>query len=77
VGDEPFGLALLPGDTRALVTNISSDTVSVVDIAAGRETRTIPVGDAPRAVAVTPDGTRAVVTDFGADTVTVIDLGAG
>jgi YVTN family beta-propeller protein/VCBS repeat-containing protein len=82
VGSLPFGVALSPDGSLAYVTNIDSDTVSVIDAAthtvidadpATPEVDAIPVGSWPYAVAFSPDGSVAYVTDQVSDTVSVID----
>jgi YVTN family beta-propeller protein len=70
-------VAFRPDGTTAYVTNVSSDTVSVIDVASGAVTGTIAVGDGPWGVAVTPAGTLAYVTNTLADTVSVIDVASG
>ncbi len=64
---------------RLLVVNKSEATVSVVDVAAGKEIGRIATGHAPHEVAVSPDGKLAVVTNYGTgqgpgNTLTVADL---
>jgi YVTN family beta-propeller protein len=59
--------------TRAYVTNGSSNTISVIDTASETVVATIPVGVIPFGVAITPDGTRAYVTNIQDNTVSVID----
>lgn len=49
VGQHPFGVTLRAG--RAFVTNVLSDSVSVVDLATAQELRRIPTGARPYAVA--------------------------
>jgi YVTN family beta-propeller protein len=58
---------------RAYVTNVSSDTVSVIDTPTNTVVATVPVGLFPFGVAITPDGTRAYVTNYNSNTVSVID----
>ncbi|MGB9941091.1 PKD domain-containing protein [Methanosarcina sp.] len=68
-GAEPF----------AYITNINSNTVSVIDTATNTVTDTVNVGYGPQGVAVTPDGTKVYVTNPGNgyqypdSTVSVID----
>jgi len=64
---------------RLLVVNKAEATLSVVDLAAGREIGRVPTGNAPHEVAVSPDGRTAVVTNYGTgqapgNTLTVVDL---
>lgn len=49
-GLDPFNLAVTADGARALVTNFSSDTVSVVDLVSNRILDTIPLGPPPHAV---------------------------
>ncbi len=61
-GREPRHLQTLPGQDRALLVNLSSDEVSLLDTKAGvtKATQT-PVGAGSNAIAVSPDGLHAVV----------------
>jgi YVTN family beta-propeller protein len=60
--------------TRAYVTNIVDDTVSVIDTATNTVVATVAVGNAPGAVAISPDGTRAYVANNQDGTVSVLIL---
>jgi len=68
---------LAPASTRAqnaYITNLVSNTVSVINTATDTVIATIPVGLAPFGVAVSPDGSKVYITHeniFG--TVSVID----
>ena len=62
------------GGQTLYVTNVLDNSVSVVDTAANKETKTIPVGRSPRSIAISPDGTTAYVTNTGDDTLSVINL---
>jgi YVTN family beta-propeller protein len=48
--------------------------VSVISVASGTVTSTIPVGSGPSGVAFTPDGSTAYVTTYGSNTVSVITV---
>src|SRR5689334_17661939 len=50
------------------VTNVSSNTVTVIDAASNTITATITVDNTPEQIAITPDGTRAYVTCGSVDT---------
>ncbi len=80
-----LALALVPSlaqaqaGPRLLVVNKAEATLSVVDVAQGREITRVPTGNAPHEVAVSPDGRTAVVTNYGTgsapgNTLTVVDL---
>lgn len=59
----------------AYVTNIASNSVSVIDTGSMTVVATIPVGAAaPNGIAVTPNGLFAYTADEGTSFVTVIDL---
>jgi MYXO-CTERM domain-containing protein len=68
VGMEPCAVAIRAGGAEAWVVNHLSDSVSVVDLAAGRVTRTLLVGDEPRDIVITdpdasgPLGERVFIT---------------
>ena len=66
-------VAAVPGGSRAFVTNIGSDSVTVIDLALGKRVATIATGDGAEGVAVTLDQRQVWVTNRGADTVTVLD----
>ena len=74
-----FGVSLgsnQEGPPSAYVTNISSNSVSVIDTGTNRVVEIVEVGAGPRGVAITPDGTRAYVANQNSDTVSVIDKGS-
>jgi serine/threonine-protein kinase len=73
VGKAPEGVAVSPDGRRAYITNVLSDTVSVIDTMKSTVTATIPVGIAPYGVAVSPDGRHAYITNVSSNTVSVID----
>src|SRR6185295_9382065 len=55
-------------------TNIAADgTVSVVDLAAGRQLRQIDVGLHPSGMTLSPDGRYLCVANANSDTVSIID----
>lgn len=61
----------------AYVTNLGSDSVSVIDVGANSVLAEIGgVGVQPIAVAVTPDGSTAYIANFGSGDVSVIDVGS-
>src|SRR5712671_3141612 len=76
-----FGCCLL-GSAQSLaqnayITNMGSNSVSVINTATNTVIATIPVGNLPFAVAVSPDGRKVYVTDdtsnLHSDTMSVID----
>ncbi len=68
----PVGLALLPDGNRALTANQTADTVSLVDLVAGKVLAERPCGRRPAAVACSPDGRRAAVAASWAGTVVAV-----
>ena len=69
----PARIALTSDGTRAYVTNLLLDTVSVIDTFPLRISAEIPVGLAPVGIAITPDETRVYVTNNNGGSVSVID----
>ena len=73
-----FVVAWLLGSAQSLaqnayITNVSSNTVSVIATATNTVTATIPVGSStPVGVAVTPDGSKVYVANDPHNTVSVI-----
>lgn len=72
VGAEPHGVAVAPDGGHVYVTNISLNTVSVIDTTTNTVVTTIPVGAGPRAVAVT--ARNVYVANGVSDTVSIIDV---
>jgi YVTN family beta-propeller protein len=74
----PLLLALAVPDPALVVVNKTEHSVSVIDLATGRNLVTLPTGHGPHEVAASADGRWAVVTDYGSQTpsasLTVVDL---
>jgi len=69
----PLNLALSPDGRELYVACEASNTVIVVDVAAGRAVAEIETGGQPTDVTFSPDGSRAYVTHRLDDTLAVID----
>ena len=61
----PCGLALSPGETRALVCLSRNNTLALVDLQSGELETQTAVGVAPFDVALSPDGATAYVSNWG------------
>lgn len=61
----PCGIALSPDGSTACVALSCNNSLGVVDLAAGKLLREIPVGIAPLDVALSPDGKQAFVSNWG------------
>ncbi|MFO0880031.1 MAG: c-type cytochrome [Gemmataceae bacterium] len=70
----PMEVAVLPSGKLALTANHTADSVSLVDLTAGRVLTELPVGRKPSAVACSRDGRRACVSNLWSDTVTLLDI---
>jgi YVTN family beta-propeller protein len=57
----------------AYITNMGSNTTSVIDIANDTATDTVPVGVAPWGVGVSPDGSKVYVANNDSNNVSVIN----
>lgn len=65
-----------------VTVNKSSSTVSLIDLATGTITATVPTGEGPHEAAVSPDGKWALVSDYGPShaagaTLTLVDIQEG
>ncbi|HKI32110.1 MAG TPA: hypothetical protein VKA46_09590, partial [Gemmataceae bacterium] len=69
----PCDLAVLPGG-RLLTANHTADSVSLVDVRAGKLLAEVACGGRPSAVAVTRDGQRAAVSNLWSGTVTLLEV---
>ena len=68
----PMDLALSPDAGWAVTANATSDTVSLVDLSAGKVVAEVPVGKRPFAVALS--GKLAVVTNTLSDSITLLEV---
>lgn len=68
-------LVLFANGTRALTTNATSNTVSLVDVEQGKILAEVAVGKRPFCAALSRDGKTAVVTNCDADTVSLLTVG--
>jgi YVTN family beta-propeller protein len=75
----PTGVAIAPDGKRAYVTNLDSDSVSVIDTTTNKVVKAIKGFDHPAGVAVASDGKHVFVSNVGVfegnpgNTVSVID----
>jgi hypothetical protein len=72
--EEPRMVAISPAANLAVVTHRRADSVSLVDLTAGRVIRELPVGRSPRSVAIDAELNLAVITYEKEKSVTLIDL---
>ena len=73
-GDKARTVAVTSDGSRAVIGNIFSDNVTIVDLPGLAVEGHVAVGDRPSEVAITPDGTRAVVANLDSPFVSVVDL---
>ncbi len=76
VGHYPYGAGITSDGKYGLVSSETQGTVSVVDLAAGKVVKTIPVAPPlshPESIAIDPKAPRAFVGNANQDTITVID----
>lgn len=73
VGMYPQDVVLSNSGARAYVTNLLSNSVSVIDTTTNNTVAVIPVSASPQKIAINPAGTRLYVTHLNRNTVTVID----
>ncbi len=70
----PVDVALLPGGRLALTANHTADSLSLVDLTAGKVVAELPCGRKPIAVACSPDGRHAAVSNLWSDTLSLFDV---
>jgi YVTN family beta-propeller protein len=74
VGLVPKFLAVTPNDKYLLVSNWCSYTLSIVDIATGKQVAVLPMGPYPRGIAISPNSQTAYVAIMGSDIIQKVDL---
>jgi YVTN family beta-propeller protein len=65
-----------PPTGTLLIGNKGEDTLSLVNLADGKEIARLPTGAQPHEIAISPDGTQAAVVSYGGTTIDVFDLKA-
>ena len=73
-GRTPHGVDFVPHRPYALVSDMGSNDVRMIDLRTGQTVTVIPAGLAPAHIAFTPDGRKAFVTDFLSADVSVISV---
>lgn len=77
VGQRPMGIVTSPDGNKVYVANSGSNSISVIDTAAGRVTNTIGnFGYSPVELALSEDGRWLYATNPKSDNVSVIDTGS-
>jgi hyaluronoglucosaminidase len=75
VGANPGEVVVSADGRTAYAANQGSDTVSVIDVTAGKVTATVTVGRVPAGLALTPDGRTLWVANYTDGTVQPVDTG--
>jgi YVTN family beta-propeller protein len=73
VGTGPHRIAFTSDGRKAYVTNAGDGSVSVIDTAALRETKRLPLGHPPSAIALSPLARAAYIVSAVDGTVTILD----
>ncbi|HEX5446156.1 MAG TPA: c-type cytochrome [Pirellulales bacterium] len=73
----PVDLALTPDEAWLITVNQTSDTISLVNIAAAQVSAEVACGRHPSAIVVSPDGRRVLVTGTYSGTLELFDLTDG
>src|SRR5262249_38354832 len=71
----PTDVVILPDGRRALTANHTADSVSLVDLDAGKVLAEAACGRRPVAVACSADGRRAAVGNHWSESVTLLEIG--
>ncbi len=74
VDRSPIDIALFSDGRRALTANATADSVSLIDLTAGKVLTEIPVGRRPFDIALRPDGKEALISNTLANTVSVLAI---
>ncbi|MFL9825409.1 autotransporter domain-containing protein [Rhodoplanes sp. SY1] len=72
VGNYPRNAVFSPDGRYAYVVSTGSDTVTVLDVAAGTIATTVAVGSQPEGIAISPDGRYVYATALNGNSVSVI-----
>lgn len=75
VGQHPAHVIPDRDGKRVFVTDSKSNSVSVIDLAAGKIVKTIPTGGFPHGLRLSPDGQQLFVANVEDGSVSVIDVG--
>ena len=67
------GVRIHPNGKTVFISNGADGTVSVIDVASNKITKTISVGQRPWNMSITPDGKKLYVANGRSNTVSVID----
>jgi cytochrome c peroxidase len=70
----PVEVAVLPGGRLALTANHTADSLSLVDLPAGKVLAELPCGRKPAAVACSPDGRHVAVSNLWSGSLSLFDL---
>jgi YVTN family beta-propeller protein len=62
-----------PDNNKVYVTNLNSNTVSVIDTRTNKIITAIPVGIGPIGVSVSPDGGKVYVANSGSNNISLIN----
>src|SRR5882757_8604094 len=71
-GTQPFAIGINPVTNKVYVSNVSSNSVTVID-GATTTTATVAAGKNPLAIAVNPVTNKVYVANYSSNNVTVID----
>lgn len=70
----PMDVAILPGGTRALTANHTSDSASLVDLDSGKVLAEIRCGHKPAGVGCSRDGCHAAISNLWSGTITLLSI---
>jgi YVTN family beta-propeller protein len=73
VAGNAAGMALLPDESLLYVTNLNSQSVSLIDTSTNTKIADIPVGMQPTNIVVNPDGSKLYVANLGESTISEIN----